>query len=144
MEKHTAGPWTADLSTRKASYAVKQGEIHVALVNGGAGGDEGHANARRIVACVNAFSDGVPTDVIENREAWPINVLAMAASVEKFRRENADLLEALELAEATIQRLAPDGSRATQGTLDVIRAAIKKATQEGYYLTRAQGARRGE
>ena len=42
-----------------------------------------------------------------------------------------DLLEALELAEATIQRLAPDGSRATQGTRDVIRAAYLKA---GYTL----------
>lgn len=35
-----------------------------------------------------------------------------------------DLLDALELAEATLQRLAPDGSRATQGTRDVITQAL--------------------
>ena len=34
-----------------------------------------------------------------------------------------ETLNALEVAEATIQRLAPDGSRATQGTRDVINAA---------------------
>ncbi len=38
-----------------------------------------------------------------------------------------ELLAALELAEATLQRLAPNGSRATQGTRDVARAAIEKA-----------------
>ncbi len=37
------------------------------------------------------------------------------------------LLAALEIAEATLQRLAPDGSRATQGTRDVITAALAKA-----------------
>lgn len=37
------------------------------------------------------------------------------------------LLEALQLAEATIERLAPDGSRATQGTRDVISIAIMEA-----------------
>ncbi len=36
----------------------------------------------------------------------------------------AALKEALSVAEATIQRLAPDGSRATQGTRDVIAAAL--------------------
>lgn len=41
-----------------------------------------------------------------------------------------DLLSALELAEATIQRLAPDGSRATQGTRDVISAALKLAERQ--------------
>lgn len=39
-----------------------------------------------------------------------------------------ELLEALQLAEATLQRLAPDGSRATCGTRDVIHATILKAT----------------
>jgi len=38
-----------------------------------------------------------------------------------------DLLAALKVAEATIERLAPSGSRATQGTRDVIDAAIAKA-----------------
>lgn len=41
-----------------------------------------------------------------------------------------ELLEALELAEATLNRLAPDGARATQGTRDVIAAAIAKAKGE--------------
>jgi hypothetical protein len=40
------------------------------------------------------------------------------------------LLEALELAETTIQRLAPNGSRATQGTRDVIAAALTLAGYE--------------
>lgn len=40
------------------------------------------------------------------------------------------LLEALELAETTLQRIAPDGSRATQGTRDVITAAFKLAGYE--------------
>lgn len=37
------------------------------------------------------------------------------------------LLDALRIAEATLERLAPGGSRATQGTRDVIRAALAKA-----------------
>ena len=40
------------------------------------------------------------------------------------------LLEALELADTTIQRLAPNGSRATQGTRDVIAAALTLAGYE--------------
>ena len=40
-----------------------------------------------------------------------------------------EMLEALQLAEATIERLAPNGSRATQGTRDVISAVILKATR---------------
>jgi len=39
----------------------------------------------------------------------------------------ADLLNALKIAEATLDRLAPGGTRATQGTRDVIDAAIAKA-----------------
>ena len=39
-----------------------------------------------------------------------------------------DILNALLIAEATMQRLAPDGSRATQGTRDIIKTAIRKAT----------------
>lgn len=38
-----------------------------------------------------------------------------------------ELLEALKLAEATLERLAPAGFKATQGTRDVISAAIAKA-----------------
>lgn len=45
-----------------------------------------------------------------------VNALAIAAV--------PDLLEALELAEATLQRLAPNGSRATQGTREVITQAL--------------------
>ncbi len=41
-----------------------------------------------------------------------------------------ELLAALEIAEATLNRLAPDGSRATQGTRDIICAAITKARGE--------------
>ena len=39
-----------------------------------------------------------------------------------------DLLNALQIAEATIQRIAPDGERATQGTRDVITSALAKVT----------------
>jgi hypothetical protein len=41
-----------------------------------------------------------------------------------------DLLNALRIAEATLQRLAPDGSRATQGTRDVISNLIAKLSRE--------------
>lgn len=54
----------------------------------------------------------------ELEEAWANARLAAAAPV---------MLEALELAEATLERLAPGGSRATAGTRDVLRAAIAKS-----------------
>jgi hypothetical protein len=62
---------------------------------------------------------GAPTD---NRPEVIANAYLVAAA--------PDLLNALELAEATLQRLAPNGDRATQGTRDVITAAIRKARGE--------------
>lgn len=61
-------------------------------------------------------------------DAASIRASNMAYALEQARLMAAapDLAEALELAEATLQRLAPDGSRATQGTRDVIAAALAK------------------
>jgi len=58
------------------------------------------------------------------------NYSAMAQNDARAIAALPALLEALELAEATIQRLAPDGSRATQGTRDVIANALRLAGYE--------------
>lgn len=51
----------------------------------------------------------------------------MIASALNMADATKRLRDALELAEATIQRLAPNGSRATQGTRDVISATLHNA-----------------
>jgi len=62
----------------------------------------------------------------DNKKHHPIQeeAEANAALIVKAVNCHEKLVEALELAEATLQRLAPNGARATQGTRDVIRAAL--------------------
>lgn len=50
MSEYTPGPWTVDLATRRAQYSINSGPVRVALVNGGAGGETGAANAQLIAA----------------------------------------------------------------------------------------------
>lgn len=76
------------------------------------------------------------TSNVYNSEGHTIT-LGSSALTQLQRKANARavaaipaLLEALELADTTLQRIAPDGSRATKGTRDVITAAFTLAGYE--------------
>ncbi len=69
-----------------------------------------------------AFSLRVDNDNLPYTEAE-----SLAAFIVRACNAHEELLNALEIAEATLDRIAPDGSRATQGTRDIIRSALAKA-----------------
>ena len=88
-DQHTPGPWVDD------------GYAHIGAVNdqlnGGyfialCEGPDRVANARRIVACVNACA-GIPSDMLEAMPSGPVSLLPMYARIEKQRD---DLLAAAE------------------------------------------------
>ena len=58
-------------------------------------GKEGLANARRIVACVNALA-GVPTELIESEDSAPQFIKQQALSMATLVEQNKALLEALQ------------------------------------------------
>lgn len=73
MGKYTPGPWAVDVKQRRSAYAVTAEDqlannpLQLALVNGGAGGDEAAANALLIAsapdlleACQIAFANLKP------------------------------------------------------------------------------------
>lgn len=67
----------------------------------------------------------------EELKSMPANLqpILIASMIDAAIRKSGapELLNALEIAEATIERLAPGGSRATQGTRDVITEAVSIA-----------------
>lgn len=93
------------------------------------------ANARRIVACVNAF-EGMPIELID---AMPGPVLDMACHAAEVMDERDLLLAALELAKSHIgwcwdhlehmSALKRDGSAVVHGQIDAAIAAAKAGAQ---------------
>lgn len=95
---HTPGPWHCGEHRHLDKVANIAGGVRIFMAG---------------VGSALAYSMGCPVSETE------ANAHLIAAA--------PDLLAALEIAEATLQRLAPDGSRATQGTRDVIAKAIAQA-----------------
>lgn len=118
--KHTPGPWfisrpyqTLYIESRIAGGMIQE----VASIGPNANGwSESEANARRIVACVNAC-DGIPTEVLEaGRVADQLWV--------HLKSQSDELLAALR----HIEGAAMDISCERAAIRDAARAAIAKAT----------------
>ena len=110
MTKHTPGPWERmRVLGHNESQTWEQfvGQGRGAMIVAHDGSDEGNANA--------SLAASAPE---------------LLAALDAKCAINADLLAALKLAEATIDRLAVPGTprgQSAQGTRDVIAAAISRA-----------------
>ena len=107
---HTAEPWCVG-NTRTVKYATGESTetaIHygdeesrgncIAMTYGHFGFDGSEADARRIVACVNACA-GIPTDDLEHGDiAKALKIFALDSAT--FRRQRDELLAALEYCRA--------------------------------------------
>lgn len=120
--KHTPGPWIIDedASSFDIFSDAEVGTPFIASIRRSAlssGLDElARANARRIVACVNAC-EGVPTEVLEAEKYINSASFGLRRSIKKQRDE---LLAALEMV------LDCDGDLNAMD-FDMMRAAIAKA-----------------
>lgn len=88
--KHTVEPWHI------AKYGkVKNEDSGLIWISvNGCSGAEAEANARRIVACVNACA-GVQTETLE-RVPLNLKTIEMAQRIESEEKQRDQLLEALE------------------------------------------------
>ena len=84
MSAHTLEPWTA-----KRNYLWTIHDKHIGrLMNGGVPNAEDMANARRIVACVNACKS-LPTELLEGRQFKSgVSVKILTAPAEFFVLQN--------------------------------------------------------
>ncbi len=99
---HTKEPWSFSPAENGLEWGVEAGKWGVAICADAPGDGTSEANARRIVACVNACA-GIPTDDLERCPSGGLFHLAdMANEVVKQRDE---LLAALEDAMIMIGRI---------------------------------------
>ena len=124
IEQHTKTPWTISV------YGNVEMNHDTIRVSGFAlsGGNEAKANARRIVACVNAC-DGFSSDVLENVTLMGDTILSrfenQRETFSKIEQQRDELLAALIQAKALIESAVPfEGDVMRQ-----IKAAIAKAEQ---------------
>ena len=131
-EKYTKGPWNANF-TRFSGWVVgfhitdpKHGSLRPICEAydkmGAMNPDEIAANARRIVACVNAC-EGISTENLE--ENRPVKWLAQQYN--EVVKQRDELLEALQ---ALMDDEAPIDEKHWNDCCDKARAAILKATGE--------------
>jgi hypothetical protein len=98
MSEHTPEPWDGKEIPLTAAGLARTG-LGIVYTNHPATAAEAEANARRIVACVNAC-EGIPTEVLEQMPSGPASLLPMYARLEQQRDK---LLAALtEIAELDI------------------------------------------
>lgn len=79
------------------------------------------ANARRIVACVNAC-EGISTDAIETEGSAVMGWVRAASKLLRLRSEHDELLAALKVAEESV---------GDSKSLEIVRAAIAKVEGTG-------------
>ena len=89
MNKHTAGPWRYLQSGIVGEFVVLAGELPDLSI-GVASGVDVEANAKHIVACVNAC-EGLPDGCLDG--GW--TALGASQYTKKLEIMNAELLEAL-------------------------------------------------
>lgn len=93
--EHTPEPWRVEIGEQPETIALlcTSGFAHFELVSDSPLGDIS-ADARRIVACVNACA-GIPTDDLEHGDiAKALKIFALDSAT--FRRQRDELLAALE------------------------------------------------
>lgn len=106
-QKHTPGPWRYCPANNGHMIAgAKPG--YLAEVRDCGSGDV-HANARRIVACVNAC-EGLDTYLLENSGDIASAATAQAKYIQKIERQRDQLLEAILLAIDWIDAVPKDAA----------------------------------
>jgi hypothetical protein len=131
MSAHLPGIWTVDEETfdndgcpetviRSLNGAAV---IAVAIDFGENNPLMREANARRIVACVNAC-DGLPQDALDG--GW--TAAGMSAYASRLERHNADLIEALQMIADVLERVGDTRPHKDGQYIDAAREAIAKAT----------------
>lgn len=132
---HTKEPWFLDGDERHpdggaflSAYFchVDGGRIGKTFFNCGADEDTCRANARRIVACVNACA-GLPDDAFDG--GW--TAAGLSAYAKTLEARSDELLKALKLCHAQLNILAPDLGRVhdEKAALDAGAISINKAEQ---------------
>jgi len=109
MSKHTKEPWIRSYHANGVNFIYSEGrDVHIATCHGG--GDE-TANAKRIVACVNACK-GIDTENLEmigrmfaekKLASTPLHI------IDKVKAENKRLREALEWYAENVGNCNKDG-----------------------------------
>ena len=121
-EKFTKGPWETE---REGIHAlIRGGDATIVAVRHRLPADVHEANARRIVACVNAC-EGISTENLEDNRPvkWAIQ------QYNNVVKQRDELLKALMLAESVYrQNCVNEGEPSS--VLDAMQAAILKATGE--------------
>ena len=118
---HTKEPWSFSPAENGLEWGVEAGKWGVAICADAPGDGTSEANARRIVACVNACA-GLPTDTLETIPSWSSAGVKTLADVVKQRDE---LLAALELLKEAVEhtRLAIRGIKAVEHANTAIASA---------------------
>jgi hypothetical protein len=104
MSEHTKEPWAGKEIPLTAVGLARAG-FGIVFTNHTATRDEAEANARRIVASVNACA-GIPTDVLEAMPSGPSSLLPMYAQIEQQRDKLLAALESLLLITADSEGVA--------------------------------------
>ncbi len=121
--KYTQGQWFYTTEGKNALGLVEQDGtniMHMATLDNSTAASCMEANARRIVACVNAC-EGIPTEALECQSKRKIS--------ESWVKQRDAMLDALRMAESFIAKLEDDDDY-TDGqveTINAIRSAITKA-----------------
>ena len=121
-EKYTRGPWKTEGEGIHA--IIRGGDATIVAVRHRLPADVHEANARRIVACVNAC-EGISTENLEDNRPvkWAIQ------QYNNVVKQRDELLKALMLAESVYrQNCVNEGEPSS--VLDAMQAAILKATGE--------------
>ena len=119
-EKYTRGPWKTEGEGIHA--IIRGGDATIVAVRHRLPADVHEANARRIVACVNAC-EGISTENLEDNRPvkWAIQ------QYNNVVKQRDELLKALMLAESVYrQNCVNEGEPSS--VLDAMQAAILKAT----------------
>lgn len=80
-QKHTPGPWVASRCENEKEWGIDSGEWGIATCADCPGDGTPEANARRIVACVNAC-EGSSTEWLEAFANMPVGVSSIEKCVE--------------------------------------------------------------
>jgi len=122
--KHTPEPWKVELTDDPEdgsdAYAVDCEDHSIALMDAPGGLALNEANARRIVACVNAC-EGIGTDTLERERSY----VRGHKERERLAEENAKLREALKWTTHICDELLRDGDHEERAHIAEAYAALK-------------------
>lgn len=121
MSEHTKEPWEV---VGKQGYTVWAGDEIIVSSNLVRGSKTGKANARRIVACVNAL-EGVPTDFLEKYKRLDAENLAQENAHLKQQRD--ELLAVLKSAIPPLDLYKAYGWADREKIVGLAKSIIEKA-----------------